>query len=124
MLPSAVKKDNEMTTDRDEAVSDLERARRGVFVVLSSAGINSRDDRLEVAGDILGRPVNSFRELDKDDIFDLHFALQSWKRIQAVRMANNALLGEAVDLVRDLLGVDLSEEYDEWSLKLPLQDDE
>lgn len=114
-----------MTTDKVAAFDDdAERSRRGIFVVLAQAGINSRDDRLEIAGDILGRPISSFRELDRNDILDLHFALQSWKRIQSVRMANNALLAESVELVRSLLGVDLSEEYDDWAVKLPLQDDE
>lgn len=114
-----------MTTDKVSAYDeDEQRARRGVFVVLAQAGINSRDDRLEVAGDILGRPINSFRDLNRDDLIDLHFALQAWKRIQDVRMANHALLSEAVEVTHTLLGVDLSAEYSEWEMTLPMQEDE
>jgi hypothetical protein len=100
------------------------RARKGVFAVLTQAGIKSRDDRLELASDILDKQVNSFSELDKDDLLDLHFAMQSWKRIQDVRAANSALLDEAVMLIEARHDIDLSQFTKRIAAPLPHQEDE
>jgi hypothetical protein len=104
--------------------AETNRARKGVFVVLSQAGVKSRDDRLELASDILNQNVESFSHLSKDDILDLHFALQSWKRIQDVRAANGALLDEAVILVEEHHDIDLSQSTRKIAEPLPYQDDE
>jgi len=102
----------------------VERARRGVFVVLAEAGIKSRDDRLELAEDVLGKRVESFSKLDDDDYLDLHFALQSWKRIQDIRSANNSILEEAVVIVENLYDIDLSQHVRVNVEPLPYQGEE
>jgi len=87
--------------------NDIEKARKGIFVVLAEAGIKSRDDRLELASDILDKNIDSFTEMNEDDILDLHFALQSWKRIQNVRSANGSLLREAEIIVSETHDIDM-----------------
>jgi len=101
----------------------VERARRGVFVVLAEAGIKSRDDRLELAEDVLGKRINSFSDLTDDDYLDLHFGLLAWRRVQDVRSANGALLDEAVFLIEKTYDLDLSQHVKTPAAPLPYQDD-
>lgn len=108
----------------DNIKQKVERARKGVFVVLAEAGIKSRDDRLELAEDILKKRLNSFTELSDDDYLDLHFALQAWKVIQDVRSANGALLEESSFIVENRFDIDLSEYEKTISKPLSYQDEE
>jgi len=108
-------------TTKPSADSQSARARRGIFVVLEQAGIKSRNDRLELASDILDKRIDSFKNLNKDDLLDLHFALQSWKRIQDVRSANGSLLEEAEDLVEGIHEIDISEVVKKKAENLPYQ---
>jgi len=110
-----------MTKPDFDAATD--KARKGVFAVLAQAGIKSRNDRLELAADILNMRVDSFADLTKDDFLDLHFGLQAWKRVQDVRSANGALLKEAEDMVEGIHEIDISEVTRKRAEELPYQGD-
>lgn len=105
-------------------VSSISRARKGVFSTLDDAGIVSRDDRIELARDIIGRDIESFTELTTEEWNELHFALQSWKKVQLVRRANEALVREAEHLVQFVHELDLSDIFERRSVELPNQSEE
>lgn len=79
------------------------RVMRAIFATCSEAGINSIDDRIELAKALLdiGEGLESYNELEDDDLLDLLFALKSWSVVQELRLANGILEVEARILLQD-----------------------